>query len=507
MSMEQTHCGTAACSRRCFLKMSLTTAALVTPLAACRSWMGTKSAAAPIPGADPALGSYVDLARLRPRPYTRIAGAVVRLKPPYWLGWPGTSYDLEGHRKEYQKAFEDSARKVGVELSTNAALIESDEAANQFVAKIKSEKPDAVLISLQHLYSWGWCEAIANAGIPTIIFAPVGTAFTGEILRLSRRPGVCVVSSLETSGVEQAMRMVRAKRQMEETRLLVLAGDARRQEKIEGLGTEICYAPRSILNDTFAKTPITEEAHEIARKMRRGAKRVVEPTPDDLLNASRSFIAAKHILAKERANAITTDCLGMVNSKVVPTPPCMAASIFQDAGVTYGCEADVDGALSLMLTSYLFDRPGYMNDPVPETVKNRLVAAHCVSGTHLRGFDKPSEPYLLRTHSESNMGVAMQVLWPVGEPVTLLRFQGPKEIIVDTGTVTANVNTPPAGGCRTSVEIAMDHIEDSRDVLGFHQVVSYGNHRQEVEAFCQMYGINAIHSPEKRPVPAEEKKA
>jgi hypothetical protein len=31
-------------------------------------------------------------------------------------------------------------------------------------------------------------------------------------------------------------------------------------------------------------------------------------------------------------------------------------------------------------------------------------------------------------------------------------------------------------------------------VLGFHQVVFLGNHRRDIEAFCQMYGINVVHS-------------
>jgi hypothetical protein len=132
-------------------------------------------------------------------------------------------------------------------------------------------------------------------------------------------------------------------------------------------------------------------------------------------------------------------------------------------------------------------------------VKNRLIAAHCVSGTRLNGFDQPAEPLILRSHSESDLGVSSQVLWRVGQPVTLVLFQGPNEIILDTGTVAANVDTPPAGGCRTSFEIDMDRIEDARDVLGFHQVVFYGNHRRDVEAFCQMYGIKVTNSPEKAP--------
>jgi hypothetical protein len=95
--------------------------------------------------------------------------------------------------------------------------------------------------------------------------------------------------------------------------------------------------------------------------------------------------------------------------------------------------------------------------------------------------------------------VATQVLWREGEPVTLVRFNNPNELILDTGTVAGNVNTPPAGGCRTSVEIAMDRVEDSRDVLGFHQAVFCGNYRRDVEAFCQMYGIRVINSPERAP--------
>jgi hypothetical protein len=85
----------------------------------------------------------------------------------------------------------------------------------------------------------------------------------------------------------------------------------------------------------------------------------------------------------------------------------------------------------------------------------------------------------------------------VGAPVSLIRFKDANELIVDTGTVVSNVDTPPAGGCRTSVEIKMDNIEDCRDVLGFHQVVTLGHHRRVVEAFCQLYGIKVIHSPER----------
>jgi L-fucose isomerase-like protein len=282
---------------------------------------------------------------------------------------------------------------------------------------------------------------------------------------------------------------------LEETRMLVVRGNERKQEKF-GL-VNLQYVPRATFEEMFSQTPVSEEAKWVARQRFSEAKKVVEPTNEDGLNAARSYIAAKQLLKNEGCNALTTDCLGMVTQKKVPTPPCMGASIFQDNGVTYGCEAAIGPAVSLMLTSYLFDKPGFMNDPVPETVKNVLIAAHCVSGTRIYGLGRQKEhaPYILRSHSESSLGVSTQVLWPVGQPVTLVQFFKPDALYLDTGTVFGNVNTPPAGGCRTSVEIQMDDVQDCRDVLGFHQVVFLKNHRRDVEAFCQMYGINVVHSP------------
>ena len=445
------------------------------------------------------LGEYIDLASLRPRPRVRVMGAVVRFPPPYWLGWPGTSYDLERRRREYAEAFAEAARHIGVTLEPEQQLLEDDQAVNGFIERLQAERPDAALVSLQHMGAWQWADRIAGAGVPIIIFAPIGTAFTGHVLEISRRPGVHVVSSLETAAVEQSLRMVRAKRQLERTRLVVVAGTERRETVLERLGTKVRYIPRRTLHELFARMPETDEVREVAAQMSREANKIVEPTQRDLLNAARSYITAKRLLRDEGANALTTDCLGMVGAKVVPTPPCMAASLFQDRGVTYGCEADVFAAMSLLLTSYLFDKPGFINDPVPDTEKNVLVAAHCTCGTRLNGFANPREPYILRSHSESNLGVAMQVLWREGQPVTLVRFQDPNALIVDTGTVVGNVSTPPAGGCRTSVEIKMDRVEDARDVSGFHQVVFYGDHRRDVEAFCQMYGIRVTNSPERAP--------
>ncbi|HOJ33158.1 MAG TPA: hypothetical protein PKY35_09410 [Candidatus Hydrogenedentes bacterium] len=484
--MKETSGGCSCCrlSRRCFLAMA--SAAAISPLATAEQRGRTSNTF---------LRGALNPTAYRPKPKVQVRVASLRLPPPYWLGWPGASYDVEKHYDEYNRSLCQAANRAGVTLLQEDKPIENDQGLDAFVSDLGVRKPDAVCLVLQHFGVWHWAEAVTKLGIPTIIFAPIGTAFTGHVHDISRRSGVYVISSLDTGALNQALRMVRAKRQFEESRLLVVAGAERKEDVLERLGTRVRYVPRSELPNLFDATPVTDEVKQIARDMRKKAEKIVEPSREDLINAARSFVAALRLIEKEEANAVTTDCLGMVAERHVPTPPCMAASLFQDAGITYGCEADVFGAISLMLTSYLFDKPGFMNDPVPETVKNVLIAAHCVCGTRLNGFEEPPVPFILRSHAESNLGVSLQVLWREGQPVTLVRFQNPNQVIVDTGTVVGNVSTPPAGGCRTSVEIKMDDVEDVRNVLGFHQVVFYGNHRRDVEAFCQLYGIETIHSP------------
>jgi hypothetical protein len=440
---------------------------------------------------------YVDPATLRPKPTVRLEAAFLQMPRPYWLGWPGTTYDLDGHQRDYRARLEQSCQRLKIDLRLEPQPVQDEAGMTSLLNGVRARTPDGLLVMLQHMNCWGWAERCAKeASVPLIVFSPIGTSFTGHVAGISRRPGVHVVSTLEWPAVEDGLRMIRAKRMFEESRILWIQGDKRNETVLERLGAKVRAIPRKTFNELFDKVPVTDEVKDVAASFRRGARRVVEPNWQDSLNSARAYVAAKRLLADEQSQALSMDCLGMVGAKLVPTPPCGAWTILQDEGITAGCEADLFGAASMMLTSYLLDRPGFMNDPVAETAKNLLIVAHCTSGTRLHGFDKPKTPYVLRNHSESALGVSVQVLWPVGAPASLIRFSNANELILDVGAVVSNVDTPPAGGCRTSLELKMDRIEDARDVLGFHQVVTLGDHRRVVEGFCQLLGINVVHSPE-----------
>ena len=85
------------------------------------------SVAAGEPAEDKDLGEHIDLKSLRPAPKVRIKEVILRRETPYWLGWPGTSYDLAGHRKEYEAAFQQMADKTGIALQMEPKPIEKEE--------------------------------------------------------------------------------------------------------------------------------------------------------------------------------------------------------------------------------------------------------------------------------------------------------------------------------------------------------------------------------------------
>lgn len=487
--MSPHHCSRCCFSRReCIKRMSLAALGVGAGGHVLQSVAAEKAA--------PAKSDVIDAASLRAKGDVRMAATFLEMPRPYWLGWPGTTYDLDKSQKTFRTQLDQSVQRLGIQMAMESKPINDEAGVGTWLAKIKQEKPQALLVMLQSIFCWKWIERISKeSGLPLIVFAPVGMAFTGHVGQACRLPGVHVVSSMQWSAVEDALRMVRAKRKFENTRVLWIRGKDRNETVMERLGIKVRAIPRDTFNEEFAKQPATEEVKDLAGDLQRKARKIVEPTPTDTVNCLRAYVTAKRLMAAEKANSLSMDCLGMVAAKLVPTPPCGAWCMLMDQGITAGCEADLFGAASLMLTDYLLDRTGFMNDPVPETAKNLLIAAHCTSGTRLNGFDKPPVPYILRNHSESALGVSLQVLWPQGQPVTLVRFTSPHEMIIDTGKVVSNVDTPPAGGCRTSVEIKMDDIEDCRDVKGFHQVVVLGNHRRMLEGFCELYGIKHVHSP------------
>ena len=418
----------------------------------------------------------------------------------YWMGWPGAAYDIKARQRQYTKILTDAAKKFGVNLQITREPLHTDNLVSALLEDVKENPPDGLIVISMCLHhtgfsSWSKTDNIAkNRGdIPTIVFSPMGTSFTSHLQASRGIPGVFVAATQDLDWLSFGLRMFSTIHEMKNTRICIVAGDETNDRVLDVIGTTLHYIPRSRWPEEFNKAETTDEMRAIADYYTKEAKKIVEPNRQDILNSAKSYVVARHIMAAENCQGISMDCLGLVQDRLIPCPPCIAWLRLNDEGSVGACEADWNAAISLRLTSLLCNRPGFMQDPAPNTVNNTLMGAHCSCPTKLDGFDKPPEPFILRNHSESELGVSPQVLWRIGQKVTVMEFDGPGKIILGTGRVLRNIDTPPAGGCRTSVELEMDDMDDTRDTKGFHQLFIYGDLELPFKAYCQLAGIEVVH--------------
>ncbi len=436
-------------------------------------------------------GAFGDL--LKPRgakPTVDVRAAVIRRRE-YGLSWPGGAYDGEAAERRYTRELRDAAGELGINLMLNAGPIHDDQASGEFLARLQAEPPDGVVLLLldRHGPAWPTANKVADTDIPTVIFCPVGAAFTSNVIGPSRKPGTFIVSSVDFGRVRYGLQMIRAWRAMQESRLIVLRGDRGAESRMEHLGTTLITLPAEEFAKAFNGVPADARVNRLTDECRRVARKAVEPSRKDVQDGVRCYFAAKEILEAEDGDAITMDCLGLIRRGRIPAP-CLGWCLMNDEGTTAVCEADLKAAMSMMLVRYLFDKPGFMQDPVPETVRNGLIGSHCTCATRLRGYDQPPEPIVLRSH-HGGYGCAPQVLWQPGERMTICQFTGPKQMLIYSGTVLENMVGPDVGGCRTAPMVSVDGVEDVTAVKGFHQVFFYGEHARDLKAFCHLYGIEA----------------
>jgi hypothetical protein len=412
----------------------------------------------------------------------------VRPKKTPVVSWPGGQTDVDAQQALFMKTLAEAAAKQGVDLQMRSEPLEDRKAVNAYLEQLKKTRLDGLLVGAMEMTHWADVHhLVQNRGdIPTVVYSNL-TTFTGHIRPSRKLPKTYVGATQDVGWLAFGLRMLSTVWRMKNTRLAILVGNETKDVAVKGLGTTLHFIPAARFDDELKKVETTEEVRAMADQYAKGAQEIIEPTKTDILEAAKNYIVCRRIMAAENCQGISFACLGR------PNPVCMAFSRLLDEGVVAGCEADVNAALSMLLTQLLFERSGFIQDPSPNTVNNTLIGAHCTSPTRLEGFDKPYRaPYKLRSY-HTGTGASVQVLWPIGRDVTVMQFQGSETMILGSGRVMSNIAQPPSGCCRTSVEIAVDGVADTDDAKGFHQLFILGNLERDFRAYCQLAGIQAVH--------------
>jgi len=428
--------------------------------------------------------------------YTPVVhAAFVRRKGDYGILWPGAIYDGEAALKSYTERLVAAAKKTGVKLNLRPVPLYSLEESNAWIAQGKAEGADGLMTLLldRQKHAWPTVAKASESGVPTVVYAPLGAAFTTNTAPLAKKKGVWIASSDDFSQALFGLKMLKAGAKLRETRFVVLEGNQKRDETVRHFGTKLRYIPASAFLEEYERTPVTPQVKRMAQAYIHSAKAIRGPTEQDVINGIKSYIVARDFLEREEADGITMDCLGALGGTKVSLP-CIAWSRMLDDGVPAACEADIGAALTHALVQYLFDRPGFQQDPVADTAKDCLIGAHCTCPTRLKGFDAPPEPYVLSYHHGKRDAVPVPA-WRAGQRITVADIvpgdsgETPPEMIISTGTVVGNMSVPPSGGCVVSVMVKLENVSDPLDYPGFHQIFFYGGYEKELKGYCQLFGI------------------
>ncbi len=411
--------------------------------------------------------------------------------------WPNTKLDItkevadvEAHLAGVARAHAHNVRFTGGEVIRKAAEVRPwlDKAGDI----------DGVLIIPLTQPMAGLRELVEGLAVPALYFSRPYAGHSWASIADMQKSGrkIDVVASSSYGDLDPYMRAFRTVRHLRKSKVLVgAATPAGRQAAMDAFSTHFGTSFKLITGPEFrnAFNAVDERAaQKEADAFVKGALRVVEPSPKEILDGLRFYLALKEMLRQEKANALTIDCFGSLAANTLPGYPCIAWSKFNDTGLYGVCEADLASTMTQMLVTSYTGMPGFVSDPVFDLSRNEVIHAHCVSATKMKGINGPASPYAIRHHLETAEGAVVQVFMPSGETITCGRFTSPKKFLVSTAEVTGALDSDR--GCRTQIRTRVaDAAKWLRNyTAGLHRVIFYGDHIQAIERLGRLCGFEVV---------------
>jgi hypothetical protein len=414
--------------------------------------------------------------------------------------WPRPDLDVQAERAELEAVLSGVERKLtGVVRFTGGELVRTGDDAQAFLKGL--EEADGVVIVDLTSGTGGMLRPLREIPVPVLLF---GRPYSGwsyvdvaRWVQSGKRADLIVTS--EPGDLDPYMRVFRTIHHLRHSKVLVVSNDAGRNSTAEAFtkqfGTSFGFPSYQDLKAAYdAADP--GEAWKAAEEFTRGALKVVEPKPAEITDALRLYHAVAALLEREKANAITVDCLGGFKRGDLPAYPCVAWSKLNDQGLYGVCEADLLSTMTQLLLTSFSGKPGFVSDPVFDTGRNEIIHAHCVAATAMQGIGGPRSPYAIRSHMEDNKGVSMQVMMPVRQIVTVAKFLSAEALGVSTGEVVENVDDPR--GCRSKIRTRVAGAKRMLESYtgGLHRVVFYGDYVPVVEQMGRLMGFRVVHEGE-----------
>ncbi len=396
-------------------------------------------------------------------------------------------------------------RKLGNVKFVGGDLIPPAEAA-----KVIDKLGDADGVLLFHLSGHGGgapkkaMDQLVDVGLPTAVFSQPFSGHGWMYFSQWQKAGkkVVLLPTSDWSEIDQVVALMRVAPRLRQTRIIVVgrpkgteAACSARQVK-DHLGAEVVPISNEQVIEAHKAVDLKAAEAEADRYWISQAKKIVEPSREDIINSARLYLAVKNMMAKEGAQAITSShCMGR------PAKGCLTFSKLNDLGLVGACEGDMDSTLTMLIFGYAFGVPGFISDPVFDTASNALIHFHCTSATRMDGTAGKRLPFTIRTQSDSERGVSLDVENRIGQIVTCAKFINLDTMLISTGRIFKI--THDELGCRTQfwTEVADAHkmfnnwgagILKGGTMTLLHRVVFYGEHLQNIKNLGVLMGFQVV---------------
>jgi len=411
----------------------------------------------------------------------------------------------QGEIARFDQYLADVERKLGDVRFVGGELIPPAEVDN-VVAKLG----DADGVLLFHLSGHGGdapkaaMDRIIEAGLPTAVFSQPFSGHGWMYFPQWQKDGkkVVLLPTSDWGEIERVVRLMRVAPHLRQTRIIVVRGPlgttaACSAEQIKKcLGAEVI--PITVEQTLQAHQAVDIKAAEAEAKeyWLSKAGKIVEPSTEEIVSSARFYLAVKDLMIKNRAHAITSsNCMGE------PAKGCLTFSKLNDLGLVGACEGDMDSTLTMLMFGYAFGVPGFITDPVFDTSENALIHFHCTSATKMDGPSSERLPFTIRTQSDSERGVSLDVENRIGQDVTCAKFINLDTMLISTGKIYKV--THDELGCRTQfwTKVAdankMYHnwgagILEGGTMALLHRAVFYGDYAKQIRDLGILMGFNVV---------------
>jgi L-fucose isomerase-like protein len=350
-------------------------------------------------------------------------------------------------------------------------------------------------------------QPILDGGHPMIVFSLPASGHDWMYPHRWQRQGhrVSLLPTSNYDDLERALRMLRVVPMMKQTRILLFPparGTAAAQSPEEvkkRLGADVVAVAEKTFDEMIDAADADAVRAEIDRWTKE-ARRIIEPTAEDISKAARISVALQALMEREKAQGLAIGtCMGWLPKGF----PCLGFARLRDGGIPAACEGDMDSLLTMLLFQYAIDRPGFQGNATFDTSRNALWTAHCTAPLKMDGPNGKEAPYLLRGHSEvGGSGCVPEIQYRLGETITRCKLVNVNTILASTGKI-IEVPKKSVRACRTQIVTEVrdaakmaanwSRAIDTEDAMTLlHRVVFYGDHMDTAYHLARLMGMEVI---------------